>query len=130
MLRAHAHDCPKIEWPAELGPDTHLGEILMGVDLARATIVEQNAYRRKLILRLPVPTAVSCRLDHQATSLYSIERHALWTLVPFQRPTTAVVNKSFADAEQHVGDVARQPEVVAAAKAHTGIEHVNRVVVR
>jgi hypothetical protein len=88
------------------------GDVQVGVDLSRARLESVDIATRRAVLILPPPTVGMSRVDHERTRLWAISHQGLWQIVPGERASVAVVNQAFHEAQQMIGRVAEQPELI------------------
>jgi hypothetical protein len=94
------------------------GDVLLGPDLARAKIISCDQAMKVMVIELPKPRVISCRLDHSATRLVSLSNDGLWVIVPGDAGRTAVLNRAYGEAERAVAAAAVTPETVNDAAEH------------
>lgn len=94
------------------------GQILLGVDLQQADLIDVNTTSRTATLVLPQPRVISVRLDHQQTRIVAMGPYGLWQMVPWRTKDAEVVNRAYAEAQQALEQAAAQSELIAQARAH------------
>jgi hypothetical protein len=93
------------------------GEALLGPDLAQARITSADEAQRRLVIELPKPHVISCRLDHSGTRMACLTQDGLWVIVPGDAGRTVVLNRAYAEAEQALAGAATTTQTIEQAKA-------------
>jgi hypothetical protein len=92
------------------------GEALLGPDLLSARITSSNELQRQMVIEVPRPHVISCRLDHSGTHLACLTHDGLWVIMPGDAGRTVVVNRAYAEAERALAAAAATPEMIEQAK--------------
>ena len=92
------------------------GEVELGVDLEQTHIKDIDPKDRTATLILPEPKVRHARLDHERTTVYSVNRQGLWCLVLGDEPARKLVNKAMKQAQVTVQSAARDPGLVEQAR--------------
>jgi Protein of unknown function (DUF4230) len=98
------------------------GDVELGVDLEQARLEDVNPEARTATLVLPEPKVCHSRLDHERTTVYSLDRQGLWWLVFSDEPARRLVNRAMKQAQSEVESVGEDSQYVDRARRHT--EHV------
>jgi hypothetical protein len=94
------------------------GDALLGPNLSQAKIISCDRATKVVLIELPRPHLISCRLDHSATKLVSLSHDGLWIIVPGDAGRTAVLNRAYREAEKAVAAAAVTPETLNEAAEH------------
>lgn len=81
------------------------GEIEISTDLSQARFENINTENKTATLILPEPSVHRVRLDHERTSVFTVQRDGLWQLVPSDEPTRRLVNQAMAKAQRSLNEV-------------------------
>ncbi len=92
------------------------GEVELGVDLEQARIEDIDPKDRTATLVLPEPKVRHARLDHERTTVYSVNRQGLWWLVLGDEPARKLVNKAMKQAQVTVQSAALDLGLVEQAR--------------
>jgi hypothetical protein len=93
------------------------GELLVGVDLSRATFEQKDEIRHTAVLSLPAPHVLSARLDHQRTRIFGITTRGLWLIAPGgQNADAAVINRAYREAQVAIERTAMVRDIRERAK--------------
>jgi hypothetical protein len=92
------------------------GEALLGPDFAQARIISNDAIQRRLVIELPWPHVISCRLDHSGTRLACLTHDGLWVIVPGDAGRRVVLNRAYAEAEKALAAAAATPQMIESVK--------------
>ncbi|HVS73221.1 MAG TPA: DUF4230 domain-containing protein [Phycisphaerae bacterium] len=95
------------------------GDVLVGVDLQRARILEKDENKRQMLLELPLPQIISPRLDHDQTYTQHVATSGLWCLVPGSAAQAAVVDRALREAQTFIGTAAFDPGIFHDAQTRT-----------
>lgn len=94
------------------------GQILLGVDLNQAKLLNVNKASKTATLLLPQPRVTSVRLDHQRSRIVAMGPYGLWVMVPWRSKDAEVVNLAFTEAQQALEQAAADPELLGKARQH------------
>jgi hypothetical protein len=90
------------------------GDAVVTTDVAR--MITSRSDDGAFELSLPTPAVTAVRLDHAATSIYSIERTGLWRLWPGSDIETELTTRAFRDAERELDQAAQTHDWIGAAQ--------------
>ncbi len=93
------------------------GEALIATDLDRAAL-ELNVTGRVATVTLPPPRAISCRLDHEATTVALIGRRGAWRVLPGDAGEPAVIERALREAQRRLEVAAGTDVHLDAARCH------------
>ena len=89
------------------------GDALLAIDLDRAQITEKNEETRKATIRLPQPTILQPRVDHEHSRVFEIRS---LTFIPWHSDQDRVRDAVYLQAQRLVSQAAGSRENVDAAK--------------
>ena len=92
------------------------GDVELGVDLEAARLEDVDPKARTATLILPDPKVRHARLDHERTTVYSLDRQGLWWLVFSNEPARRLVNRAMKQAQAEVESAAQDPGLVEQAR--------------
>jgi Protein of unknown function (DUF4230) len=92
------------------------GSVELGVDMGQARLEDVNPEDRTATLVLPEPKVRHARLDHERTTVYSLDRQGLWWLVLSDEPARRLVNRAMKEAQVAVESAAKDPRLVEQAR--------------
>ena len=92
------------------------GNVELGVDLEQARIEDVDPEARTATLILPRPKVRHARLDHERTTVYSVNRQGIWWLALGDEPARKLVNKAMLEAQAVVEEVAQNSGLVEQAR--------------
>jgi len=103
------------------------GDALIAIDLARAEVVQSDAIVRTARVRLPLPSVLAARVDHEKTQTWSVEKTS-W--VPFTGNPDGLRDEAMRQAQKLVEFAARSDENLEHARncAESVIRDVYRMV--
>jgi len=79
------------------------GELVLGVDLQDAELVNVNQASRQATLVLPAPRLLDVHVDHGHSRVLMISSHGLWQLLPADSAIDArLIDRAYAAAEQQL----------------------------
>ena len=93
------------------------GDVLVGTDLKEATFISVDALHRTAILRLPIPTASSPRVDHEHSRVFAIAAGGAWQLMPEADTESAVIDLALRDAQRLVLELGQRPEMIEQSRS-------------
>jgi Protein of unknown function (DUF4230) len=81
----------------------------------------KEGYHMKRVARwvrsaLPEPKVRHARLDHERTTIHSLDRQGFWWLVFSDEPARKLVNKAMKQAQATIQSAAQDPELVEQAR--------------
>ena len=94
------------------------GEILIGVDLSQAKFEAMNRQAGTATLVLPQPRSISAKLDHAGTHIADDQSEGLWVIVPGDAGRTAMVNRSYAEAQSYLSAAADDKGLIEKSRQH------------
>jgi len=97
------------------------GDALLGVDLTKALVVSSDEGRKELVLQLPLPSVITCRLDTQSSSVYRLDHTGLWAMHPQDELTTRLINNALSDAQQAVQHAAEREDLLDLSRRQTQV---------
>ena len=95
------------------------GDVEISVDLKQARWENVNTEARTATLILNEPDVRRVRLDHEQTSVYTINRKGLWLLLPSAEPARQIVNRAMTEAQKCMESVGEDTELVERSKQQT-----------
>ena len=93
------------------------GDAMVTVDLTQARIEAIDHEARTAVIVLPPPHVVSARVDHEHTSVFSIESSGLWALVPTDDGRAELIDMAMRQAQQAVARASSEPVVIEQSRA-------------
>jgi len=104
------------------------GEEELGVDMEAARIEDIDPKARTATLVLPQPKVRHARLDHERTTVYSVNRQGLWWLALGDEPARKLVNKAMRQGQVTVESAVQDPGLVEQARRWAAFEVIGREV--
>ena len=95
------------------------GDLLLGVDLARAKLQSVDMAARTAVLVLPSPSVSSARVDHERTRIFVVSETGLWQLVPGDAAQTAAFNRAYREAQKSVAKVGQDQSLHENCRRHS-----------
>ena len=92
------------------------GDVLIQIDLADAQLVEIHDDRRTATLVLPMPEAISPRIDHNRTRVIAVYTSGLWRMVPTDQGRAQLFDRAMANAQQRIAQAAVEQTLVDDAR--------------
>ena len=113
-LRVHVADVLTAEGDGHRGAWLIRGDALIGVNLARATILEKDDEARRAIVCLPQPEVLQSRVDHERTRTWEV-RKTTW--VPWSGDPDKLRDEVMRETQRLVAYAAGSSDNLGQAKA-------------
>ncbi len=95
------------------------GDVEISTDIKQARWENVNTEARTATLILNEPDVRRVRLDHEQTSVYTINRKGLWLLLPSAEPARQIVNRAMTEAQRCMESVGEDKELTVQSKQQT-----------
>lgn len=91
------------------------GDCDLAIDLNQAKVLDVDPARRTARIVLPLPRVMRPRVDHERTTVYSVDRTSL---NPFVDDRGRLLGQAMQEAQRLIEQAANSPDFVQAAKRH------------
>ena len=108
VTRVHVADVLVAEGHSYRGSWLVKGDALFAVDCRRAELVSRDETNKTAIIRLPAPTVLQPRVDHERTRTWSVEKQ---TWVPFKGDPDRLRDQAMLQAQRLVEHSVGLPEM-------------------
>ncbi len=95
------------------------GDVEISTDIKHARWENVNTEARTATLVLHEPDVRRVRLDHEQTSVYTINRKGLWLLLPSAEPARQIVNRAMTEAQRCMESAGEDTDLVERSKRQT-----------